>query len=137
MTDQCDVSNSLQQQQPQPQYIQPQPKPSAAPSYAVPQRKNFYFINNASPAPVSEEPKEDYYQPKSQPQQQYYQPQQQYYQPQQQQYQEPEPQYYQQRASQQYYQPRQPVVVDMNQFRGHPASNFDLNTGSYSVNYSG
>lgn len=32
-------------------------------------------------------------------------------------------------------QPRQPIYVDPNQFRGHPASNFDISSGSYSINY--
>lgn len=30
---------------------------------------------------------------------------------------------------------RQPIYVDPNQFRGHPASNFDINSGSYTVSY--
>ncbi|XP_049803220.1 uncharacterized protein LOC126237305 [Schistocerca nitens] len=33
--------------------------------------------------------------------------------------------------------PRPPISVDPNIFRGHPASNFDVNTGSYTITYSG
>jgi len=57
-------------------------------------------------------------------------PQQQYNPPPQQQYNYPQ---------QQYSQPQQPYYpkIDPNQFRGHPATNFDVYSGSYSVNYSG
>ena len=51
---------------------------------------------------------------------------------------------YQQSRQQQYYQQPQQSSnnyyqnpTDVNLFAGHPASNLDLNTGSYSVNYSG
>jgi len=40
----------------------------------------------------------------------------------------------------QYYQPQAPTVPPFNQaqlFNGHPARNFDINTGSYSVQYQG
>ncbi|XP_023728018.1 putative uncharacterized protein DDB_G0284695 [Cryptotermes secundus] len=39
----------------------------------------------------------------------------------------------------QYNSPQQPYYpkIDPNQFRGHPATNFDVYSGSYSVNYSG
>ncbi|KAG8237483.1 hypothetical protein J437_LFUL017549 [Ladona fulva] len=72
---------------------------------------------------------------------------QQYQQPQyqSQQYQQPQQQYQpQQFSNRQYYQPqeernapRAPVSVDPTLFRGHPASNFDVNTGSYVIKYSG
>jgi hypothetical protein len=65
----------------------------------------------------------------SPPQQQYNPPQKQYNPPQQQ-YNRPEQQY--NRPEQQYY-----PKIDPNQFRGHPATNFDVYSGSYSVNYSG
>ncbi|CAO1442816.1 unnamed protein product [Diamesa tonsa] len=54
-----------------------------------------------------------------------------------------EPSYQQPRQQQYYQQPQQPSnnyyqnPSDVNLFAGHPASNLDLNTGSYSVNYSG
>lgn len=47
-----------------------------------------------------------------------------------QQYYQPQPQYYHN------YQ-RQPAQYDPNIFRGHPATNVDINTGSYSLSYSG
>jgi hypothetical protein len=88
-----------------------------------------------------------------QQQQQYQQPQQQYQQQQyqqpapvqqqyQQQYQQPAPaqqQQYQPQAQPQYYQQQaQPSAFNQaTHFQGHPARNIDLNTGSYSVNYSG
>lgn len=88
-----------------------------------------------------------------QSQAQQYQPQQQQYQPkQQQQYQ---PQYQQQSYQQQpafrptsnfgfntaqqpqarYYQPQHPAYPNYNAFQGHPATNFDVASGSYSVQY--
>jgi hypothetical protein len=76
-------------------------------------------------------------QPQYQSQSQQYQPQTQQYQPQPQQYQ-PQPQQYQQQQPQ--YQPQAPQPVPFNQaqaFQGHPARNIDINTGSYSLNYSG
>lgn len=72
-------------------------------------------------------------------------PKQQYYQPQQEQYNE-EPVYQQQPLPQprylaptQQYQPQyQPQYQNQNeQFNGHPATNFDINTGSYSLSYTG
>jgi hypothetical protein len=57
------------------------------------------------------------------PQQQYNPPPQQHYNPPQQRYNYPQQQYY--------------PKIDPNQFRGHPATNFDVYSGSYSVNYSG
>jgi len=63
-----------------------------------------------------------YQQPQAQPQQQYYQ------QPQQQQQQSQLPSYYQA-------QPQAPAFHPSQLFQGHPARNFDLNTGSYSVSY--
>jgi len=63
------------------------------------------------------------------PQEQYNSPQQQYNPPQQQ-YNPPQQQY---NYPQQQYYPK----IDPNQFRGHPATNFDVYSGSYSVNYSG
>jgi len=66
---------------------------------------------------------QQYHQPQAQPQQQYYQ------QPQQQQAQQPQlPSYYQA-------QPQAPAFNPSQLFQGHPARNFDLNTGSYSVSY--
>ncbi|ODM97346.1 Endocuticle structural glycoprotein SgAbd-8 [Orchesella cincta] len=52
-------------------------------------------------------------------------------QPQQQQYYQPPPQNYYQA------QPTAPPFSHAQQFHGHPARNIDINTGSYSVNYSG
>jgi len=71
-----------------------------------------------------------YQQPQAQAQAQP-QPQQQYYQQQQQQQQQPQsqlPSYYQA-------QPQAPAFHPSQLFQGHPARNFDLNTGSYSVSY--
>lgn len=64
-----------------------------------------------------------------------------YYQaPQQNYYQQPQQNYYQAPAQPSYYQPRNnyysnPTPVDI--FQGHPATDFNINTGSYSVNYVG
>ena len=46
-----------------------------------------------------------------------------------------QPRYDQEQDSYYNSQPRQPIYVDPNLFRGHPASNFDVNTGSYSISY--
>lgn len=93
----------------------------------------------------NQKPQQNYQQPQQQ-QQQYYSnpaPKQQYFQPQQQQYNE-EPVYQDQpipqarylAPTQQYY--NQPQYQNQNeQFNGHPATNFDINTGSYSVSYIG
>ena len=64
------------------------------------------------------------------PPQQHYNPPQQQYNPPQQQYNSPQQQH---NYPQQQYYPK----IDPNQFRGHPATNFDVYSGSYSVNYSG
>jgi len=77
-----------------------------------------------------------------QQQQQYYQPQQyeqQQYIPQvpQQQFQYQQPQYQQQQAQQQQQYTYQPINLAAGTFQGHPASNIDINSGSYSLNYSG
>lgn len=124
-------------------------KPSKAASQfrvnPAPVKQNYNYNNyQATPAPAVYEPvterpafqsrfsapaQNNYYQ---QPQQNYYQaPQQNYYQqPQQNYYQAPQQNYYQPRNN--YY---NPTPVDI--FQGHPASNIDINTGSYSVSYSG
>ena len=47
-------------------------------------------------------------------------------------YNPPQQSYYNQPQQQPYY-----PKIDPNQFRGHPATNFDVYSGSYSVNYSG
>jgi hypothetical protein len=100
-----------------------------------PQQVNYnnapqqYYQQNAAPAPVyqKQQPQQQHrFQYQEQPQQQYYEePQQpkQVYQPQPQQYYQPRPTY---KQSDQH-----------NIFHGHPAQNIDINTGSYSVNYSG
>jgi hypothetical protein len=60
--------------------------------------------------------------------------------PAQQRYNPPAQQHYNPPAQQQYNPPPQQQYypkIDPNQFRGHPATNFDVYSGSYSVNYSG
>lgn len=70
------------------------------------------------------------YNPQPSYQERYNPPHQQQYNPPQQQYDPPQQQY---NSPQQQYYPK----IDPNQFRGHPATNFDVYSGSYSVNYSG
>jgi hypothetical protein len=116
---------------------------SAAP---VPQKQNAQYSQHrfqtpaATPAPqkyFEPEPQQPYYQPQQRQQQQnYYQApqQQQNYQPQQQQsYFQPQQQqnYYNPAPRQDYYNPTSQVNI----FRGHPATNLDLASGSYSVQY--
>nr|CAD7404404.1 unnamed protein product [Timema poppensis] len=90
------------------------------------------LFNNPAPAP-----QQNYnYNPPAR-QQQYYDPpapQRSYYNPPAQQYNPPQ----RYNPPQQYNAPRPaPARVDPNQFAGHPATSFDVNTGSYSLSYSG
>nr|CAD7401215.1 unnamed protein product [Timema cristinae] len=90
------------------------------------------LFNNPAPAP-----QQNYnYNPPAR-QQQYYDPpapQRSYYNPPAQQYNPPQ----RYNPTQQYNAPRPaPARVDPNQFAGHPATSFDVNTGSYSLSYSG
>ncbi|XP_015590366.1 uncharacterized protein LOC107265434 [Cephus cinctus] len=95
---------------PQQRYQQPAAPP--APAYnPVPARYNPPATYN-QPAPVEPEYQQQY-QPEYQPEYQ-------------QQYQQPQ------------YQPSQysaPAPIPQSRFQGHPASNIDINSGSYSVNY--
>ena len=51
---------------------------------------------------------------------------------------QPQPQHrFQAQPQQQYYQPAQQAQPQYDLFRGHPAHNVDINTGSYTLNYSG
>lgn len=100
--------------------------------YEEPQTQKPAFFQSRFQQNNYQQPQQSVYQ---QPQQNNYQqqPQQNYYQrPQQNYYQQPQQQNYY-RPSNNYYQPQTPVDI----FQGHPASNFDINTGSYSVSYSG
>jgi hypothetical protein len=120
-------SKSTQFRVNQPAYKQPAYKPVQQqqtyqqqsyqqPAYEEPQTQRPYFQSRfsapATPAPVQS----NYYQPQQQQQ-----PQQNFYRSQQQ----PSNNYYQQQQ-----QPDQHNI-----FQGHPASNLDLSTGSYSVTY--
>lgn len=83
-----------------------------------------------------------YQQPQPQYQQPQYQQPQPQYQPlrQQPQYQQPQPQYQQPQYQPQqpsYQQPRQYYQQPGNLFQGHPAEHIDINTGSYSLSYTG
>jgi hypothetical protein len=86
--------------------------------YDEPQTQRPFYQSRFQSQPAQN----NYYQPQAQPQpQQYYQPQpQNYYRP--------------SYNNNNYYQ-SQTTPVDI--FQGHPATNFDINTGSYSVNYAG
>ncbi|KAG5673280.1 hypothetical protein PVAND_003340 [Polypedilum vanderplanki] len=87
--------------------------------YIEPQtQKPFYQTRFQAPLAQN-----NYYQPEPQPQQ--------YYQPQ------PQPQNYYKPSynNNNYYRPAPQTPHDI--FQGHPATNFDINTGSYSVNYVG
>lgn len=96
-----------------------------APVYEAPQTQRPVFQSKFS------SPTHNYYQ--SQPQQQ----QQNYYQAPQQSYQAPQSNYYQ-APQQNYYQPKTNYnSAPHDIFQGHPASNIDINTGSYSVSYVG
>ncbi|CAL8116833.1 unnamed protein product [Orchesella dallaii] len=88
----------------------PAPAPAQAPA---PQQQQQQHVVNYNAAP-------QYQQPAPQQQQYYQPPPQNYYQPQ------PQPQA-----------PRAPAFNQASLFNGHPAKNIDINTGSYSVNYSG
>ncbi|XP_070490565.1 uncharacterized protein Cpr97Eb [Chironomus tepperi] len=97
-----------------------------APVYEAPQTQRPVFQSKFS-APAQN----NYYQPQPQQQNYYQAPQQNYYQA------PAQPNYYQ-APKQNYYQPKNnfnPALHDI--FQGHPASNIDINTGSYSVSYSG
>lgn len=95
--------------------------------------------NNYQTTPVPVYQKPSFQTRFSAPAQNYYQqqPQQQNY------YQQPQPQQnYYQAPQQNYYQPRNnyynsPAATPVDIFQGHPAHNIDINTGSYSVSYTG
>jgi hypothetical protein len=89
--------------------------------FQAPQQNQYYQAPTPAPAP------QQYYQPTTPaPQAQYYQPQ-----PRPQQYYNPQPSYYNSAPRQDYYNP----TAQVNIFRGHPATNLDLSSGSYTVQY--
>jgi hypothetical protein len=98
-----------------------------APQFAPAQ--NYQYQSTAAPY-IEPQTQRPFYQSRFQaPQNNYYQPQ-----PQQQQ------NYYQPQQQQNYYRPSnnyQQAAAPHDIFQGHPATNFDINTGSYSVSYGG
>lgn len=111
----------------------PAPRPASNQRLNLASRPQQQQLQQPQYQQQQQQPEPTFY--RQQPQQQpYYQPlRQQYQQPQQQQpqYQQQQQPQYQQRQSQPYYQ--QPG----NLFQGHPAEHIDINTGSYSLSYTG
>ncbi|CAH0553800.1 unnamed protein product [Brassicogethes aeneus] len=107
------------QRAPQSRYYQPAPQPQ--PKYTQPQYQPTY----RAPQPAYQPAPRPVYQPQPQP----------VYQPQPQPVFRPQPQYDFAQHQPRHYNPAPPAYPNYNSFQGHPASNVDINTGSYTVQY--
>ena len=128
-------------QQPRPQYTQSSFRAQEQPIYRQPQQP----VYRQPQQPAYRAPQQSFFdEPQTQTERPYYQsrftapaaaPTQNYFQPepQQNQFNQPAPQQNYYRPSNNYYQQQQPNPVNI--FQGHPATNVDLSTGSYSVTY--